>query len=175
MFEVNDLILYGTTGVCRVESVGSPDMPGVDKERIYYRLQPVYQNGVIYAPADSDKVAMRRVITHEQADRLIDLIPTMDMQAIESRTPQELTEKYQTILKLHDCESLIELVMSLYAKKQTAELNKRKFGRVDEVFMKRARDLLHEELSVAIGIPLDEVEGYIAARVAELTPEPAEI
>ena len=33
--------------------------------------------------------------------------------------------------------------------------------------MKRARDMLHGELSVALDIDLNEVEGYIQSRIGE--------
>ena len=32
MFQKNDLIVYGNTGICRVEEIGTPEsLPGVDK------------------------------------------------------------------------------------------------------------------------------------------------
>jgi hypothetical protein len=36
-----------------------------------------------------------------------------------------------------------------------------------EATMKRARDMLHGELSVALGLPLGEVEGYIQSRIGQ--------
>ena len=36
-----------------------------------------------------------------------------------------------------------------------------------EATMKRARDMLHGELSVALDIDLNEVEGYIQSRIGE--------
>lgn len=44
------------------------------------------------------------------------------------------------------------------------ESRKRKFGQVDARFMKRAENLLYGEFSVALGIPFDDVQGYIAGR-----------
>ena len=34
MFQVGDLIIYSGEGVCRVESVGTPDMRGINKEAV---------------------------------------------------------------------------------------------------------------------------------------------
>ena len=48
MFQEGDMIIYGNTGVCRVEQVGHPDhIKGADDSRLYYTLAPVYQAGVI--------------------------------------------------------------------------------------------------------------------------------
>ena len=44
---------------------------------------------------------------------------------------------------------------------------KRRFGTVDERFLKQAEDLLFGELAAALEIPRSEVRGYITARVTD--------
>ena len=58
MYKVDDLIMYGGTGVCKVEAITRPDFEEPDENRLYYVLQPLYQSGTIYAPIDNDKVFM---------------------------------------------------------------------------------------------------------------------
>jgi CarD family transcriptional regulator len=48
MFERKDLVVYGATGVCEVVDIGTPQIEGIDKERIYYTLHPVYSNEESY-------------------------------------------------------------------------------------------------------------------------------
>ena len=55
--------------------------------------------------------------------------------------------------------------MSLYAKKKKTEAQKRKFGAIDERYMKRAEDLLFGELSAALEIPKGDVRQYIHDRL----------
>ena len=64
--------------------------------------------------------------------------------------------------------------MSIYAKKQMVEEQKKKFGSVDERFMKKAEELLFGELSAVLGIPRSEVSKYIASRVDALNAEQRE-
>ena len=71
MFQPGELLVYGTTGVCRVEEITTPDITRADRGRRYYLLKPLYQDGVIYAPVDSDKVPIRPVISREEAEALI--------------------------------------------------------------------------------------------------------
>lgn len=172
MFEKNQLVVYGGTGVCRVRDITTPNISIAQRGQLYYVLEPLYQAGTIYTPVDSDKVSMREVISKEEAEHLIDLIPGMRAQAFTSSSVQQLAEHYGQSLQAHDCESLIELVMSIYAKKRSAESQKRRFGQVDASFMKRAEDLLYGEFSVALGIPKDTVGDYIAARVEKHRPQP---
>ena len=64
MFEVGEYIVYGCKGVCQVEEITHIDIPGSNKDRLYYVLAPLEdRNGKIYAPTDNAKVAMRKVIT----------------------------------------------------------------------------------------------------------------
>lgn len=56
--------------------------------------------------------------------------------------------------------------MSIYEKKQDVEKHNRKFGQVDERFMKQAEELLFSELAVALEIQRDEVREYIADRLS---------
>ena len=163
MYKPGDRIIYGSTGVCRVKEITTPDFEK-DKSRKYYALEPVYQDGVIYTPVDT-KVFMRPVISREEAHDLIDQIPTMQTEAYHNNVLRELEEHYNEYLKSHDCGDLLELGRSIYMKRKELLSQHRKFGAVDERFMKRAEDLLYGELAVALDIEKNKVEAYIAERV----------
>lgn len=165
MFQPGDLIVYGTTGVCRVESITRPNLTGADRDKQYYLLKPLRQDGVIYTPVENQKVPVRPVISAKEAEGLIDLIPTMQAEACRAPTLQALAQHYQTVVRSNNCRDLIELMMSIYIKRQQAESQKRRLGMVDEQYMKQAERLLYGEFSVALGIPFEEVQPYIAQRV----------
>ncbi|MGE4275818.1 MAG: CarD family transcriptional regulator [Lawsonibacter sp.] len=165
MFKVGDMILYGSTGVCRVTDITTRDFSGADADQLFYILIPLYQNGIISTPVNNTKIFMRPIISKDEAERLIDMIPTIRAEAYHSQILQELTEHYEKSLKTYDCTELVELTMSIYAKKQFVEQQKRKFGAVDEKFMKHAEDLLFGELAAVLNIPKDQVPEYIAERV----------
>ena len=120
MYQIGDLIVYGGTGVCRVEKVEAPKLKGTDGKRQYYTLKPLYQDGTICIPVDT-KVFMRPVISREEAEKLIDAIPEVKAEAYHDRNFTQLAAHYQAALGSHECADLIELVMSIYAKKQFAE------------------------------------------------------
>lgn len=167
MFQPEELLVYGTTGVCRVEEITTPDITRADRGRRYYLLKPLYQDGVIYAPVDSDKVPIRPVISREEAEALIDLIPSIRAEACRAPTLQVLAQHYQSAVRSHDCKELLELMMSIYAKQRQAEAQKRRLGMVDERYMKQAERLLYGELSAALNIPYEDVQPYIVRRVEE--------
>ena len=132
MFQPGDMVVYGTTGVCRVEEITQPNMSGVDRSKPYYLLKPLFQDGVIYTPVENGKVSIRPVISAKEAEALIDLIPGMQAEACRAPTLQALAQHYQAVVRSHDCRDLIELMMSIYAKRCQAEAQNRRLGMVDD-------------------------------------------
>jgi len=159
MYQPGDLVVYGRTGVCRVERIEEKD--GQD----YYVLSPLYQSCAIFTPVNG-KIFMRPIISRQEAEELIAMLPSIEADVYEGKALRELTEHYQASIASHDCRTLAELVKSIYAKKRTAEREKRKFGAVDERFMKEGEALLYGELAAALEIPVEEVPQYIGKQIA---------
>ena len=165
MFEKGSLLIYDAVGVCRVEDIGIPSgIPVSDKEKQYYKLAPVFGSGTIYIPVDT-KVFMRPVITREEADTLLAKIPEIREDICETRNQKTLEDHYKASLQTQDCEDLVQLIKTVYLKRQNLEKTGKKTGKTDQQYMKRAQSLLHEELSVALGISVEEVEAYITRAV----------
>ena len=76
-----------------------------------------------------------------------------------------LRSHYQQRLGTFHCEDLVELTMSIYAKKQDAARQQKKFGATDERYLKRAEELLFGELAVALEIPREQVQEFISQRI----------
>ena len=172
MYQTGELIVYGSTGVCRVEGYTGLDRPGEDRERRYYLLKPLWQDGVIYTPVDGGKVPMRPVMSREEAETLIDRMPGIPAAACQGSTAQALARQYQSAVREGGHQSLVEMMKAIYRKRRQAEAKNRRLGQVDERYMKQAERLLYGELAAALGIPYDGVEEYIAARL-EGESEPA--
>lgn len=169
MFQIGELVVYGNTGVCRIEDivVGNDELQWLETGRKYYRLNPLYQSGAIYTPVDSEKIIIRSVISRDAANYLIDQMPQIRKNACQSQNIQEMRTRYQLASKTGDCVGLMTLAMSIYAKKQDCIAQKRKIGQMDERFMRQAEELLFGEFAVALEIDRDAVSAYIAERLGE--------
>ena len=167
MFEKGSLLIYDTTGVCRVEDIGVPEgIPVSDTARQYYKLAPVHGTGTIYIPVDT-KVFMRPVISKEEAEELIRRIPEIEEDICDTHNQKALEDHYKASLNTHECEDMVQLIKTVFAKTKNLEQNGKKTGKTDQQYMKKAKSLLHEELSIALGISMDEVEEYIRKAVEE--------
>jgi len=165
MYEIGSLIMYGEAGVCRIVDISEKEIGG--EKKLYYTIQPCNQSYMIYSPINNERVFMRPIISKEEAENLIDLIPTIEAEAYKSASIREQIEHYESIVKRHDCRELIELTMSIYTKKLSAMENNKKVGAVDSKFMKKAEDLLFGELAAALEINQEDVLDYISNRIEQ--------
>lgn len=164
MYKIGELIVYGSTGVCRVSDIRTQSAPG-EPERLYYVLKPLYQDCTISIPAQGTRVFMRPVISRDEAEALIDRIPSIPGEIFVGHATRELSDHYEANLKSHDCAGLVKLTKSIYAKRRRAQANNKKLGAIDERYMKRAEDMLFGELAAALDMPREKVQDYIAARL----------
>lgn len=168
MFQQGELILYGNTGVCRIEAIGpregAVNVPLAEQNKEYYTLSPLFGDGVIYAPLDTT-VFMRPILTKEQAMELIHHIPEIQAEPFATRDQRLLSEHYRSFFEKHDCEDLLQLICNIYVKGQNLSQCGKKVGSTDQQYLRRATNLLHGELAAALNISIDEVEAFIAKEI----------
>lgn len=168
MYKINDLIIYGSTGVCRVKDIKKSDLMDSGEKQLCYVLEPIYHDYVISTPVENTKVFMRPILTKDEAEQLIDLIPLIDVQAYHNSVLRQLEAHYKAFLDSHDCTEILKLILSLYSKKKEIEEQNRKFGQIDERFLRQAEDLLFGELSASLDIPRDKTVEYVKSRLESL-------
>lgn len=168
MFTQGDYVVYENMGVCQVKDIVPRQQAAADGQMLCYLLQPLSQTCSVQTPVGSTKVYMRPVITKQEAEQLIDSIPDVCPKPYYNKTVSQLTEHYKRCLQTRDCRDMIEMTLSIYLKRKEVEAQNRKFSAIDEKYMKRAEDLLHGELAVALGISVADVPDYISVRVEEL-------
>ena len=162
MFTVGDKIIYGENGVCTVESIGPLAMSGAPKDRLYYHLSPLVGSGMYFAPVDSGAY-MRLVMTREEAEALIDAMPGIEPAICNDNRFNHVDAFYKELFRQHSCEALVAIVKGLH---QRMADRKTKSSRA-EATMKRAKDILHGELSVALDMDIRDVEDYIIRRIGQ--------
>ncbi len=167
MYVAGDYIIYAGEGVCVVEDVGSPNVSGVNKDRLYYTLSPLYRTGRVFAPVDT-RVFMRPVISREEAIDLIRSIPGVSGELYENSNLRFLTEHYQQAIQSYSCAGLVKLIKDVYLKRQHVTSQGKKLGQIDERYMKRAEDMLYGELAVALDMDRSEVGPYIKNAMARI-------
>lgn len=164
MFEKGEYIIYGTSGVCRIEDITTMNMASVPKDKLFYVLSPSSQKGGrIFTPVDSQKTIMRRVLSKEEAAELIDEIPRIEELWIINEKQRE--EKYKECMRSGDCREWIKIIKTLYLRKLERTAQGKKITATDERYLKMAEDYLYSELEIPLGIPKNEMEDYITQKL----------
>ena len=163
MFLVGDKIIYGENGVCTVEKIEPLAMSGAPKDKLYYHLTPLVGSGTYFTAVDSGAY-MRPVMSREEAEALIDAMPGIAPAICNDNRFNHVDAFYKELFRLHSCEALVAIVKGL--RSRMAE-RKTRSSRA-EATMRRAKDMLHGELSVALGINIQDVESYIQERIGPI-------
>ena len=71
MFSTGEYVVYENNGVCKIDGTTTLNMPGIPADRLYYVLSPLNMSGTMYVPVDKSNDVMRRIITREDAERLV--------------------------------------------------------------------------------------------------------
>ena len=135
MFETGTYIVCGQHGVCRVENVGKLQLTEASGDKEYYTLSKVYsRGGVLYVPADSEKVVMRPVISREEAEELIGHIKEIDMLQIDNEKRKE--EIFKQAFKTCDSREWVKVIKTLYERKKIRLSKGKKVTASDERYLK---------------------------------------
>lgn len=163
MFNIDDYIMYGTTGVCKVLDVTNEKFINNEQKK-YYVLSPVYSNEtIIKIPVDNKKVSMRKIISKEDVALLIHNMPNMETLWIDD--DRKRSQEFTAILKGGQCEELIKLIKSIDLDKESKKSVGKKSYLVDNDIMKEAERLLNEEFATVLNISPDEVTSYITSQI----------
>ena len=160
MFEKGEYVICGNSGICQVEGITTLNLDGVDKNRSYYLLKPVFSSSsTVYKPVDSDERTIRPALNKEGASQLIQNIPSIDTIPIADEKTLEKT--YKELIHANNPESLVQLIKTIHLRKEKRLLKGFKVTALDARYFKQAEDYLYGELSVALGIPRNEMREYI--------------
>lgn len=165
MFQVNDVIIYGTQGVCKITGTEEKTVSG--KKKTYFVLKPVSDKGsTIFAPTDNELVLkkMRRLLTKEEIHKLIDSMRSEN--AVWVANENERKELYRNILAKGDHLELIKMIKAIYAHKKEREAEGKRLHMSDERFFKDAELILYNEFQYVLDLGgKDDLMSYIFARI----------
>lgn len=171
MYAVGTSVLYGRTGVCRVEHIGTPPFHKNDGSS-YYTLRSIFSTSgeLIYIPVDT-AVSMRPLIGKNEASGHLDQIPGLKPKAFSSRKPAELAAHYQQELASCEPESCLLVIKEIYLKEKELAAHNKKLGQVDSRYLKIAERLVCEEFAVALDTGPEFIRRRVYAAMERETPK----
>lgn len=167
MFQKGDYVIYGHNGICCIQDITTLDIPGVDKNRKYYLLKPVYMSGsTVYTPLDTAETLLRPAMSKEEADNLIKSIP--DIPVIPLSDEKTLEQTYKKYMRSNNSKAWVQLIKTIYLRKENRIMAGHKVTALDSRYFDLAESSLYGELSVTLGKPREEVKSYIVSCIDSL-------
>lgn len=162
MYNIGDLVVYCSHGVCRVMEI---EHRIVDKKEVaYYVLSPLESEKTRYYIPIHNPVALnklRHLLTVEELKRILSDPAVYD----DCWIPEENRRKqrYKELTGSSDFFSLLQMVHCLTQHRQQQLSAGRKFHLADENFLREARRTLDSELSVLLQVPGAQVSQAVEA------------
>ncbi|MCQ2519167.1 MAG: CarD family transcriptional regulator [Lachnospiraceae bacterium] len=160
MFDLNDYVVHTTGGICQIKEIAPLNIPGADKNRKYYFLDPIKPKGSkVFVPVDNS-AGIRKVMTDDEAKILIDEIPSIEEMPIDNDKIREL--KYKEAIKSCDLRELVKIIKNLHTRRDQRFAEGKKITAIDDKYMKIAEDNLLNELAFALGRDKNEMQSVVS-------------
>lgn len=164
MYQIDDVVLYGLNGVCRLVDITEKDCGG--KMVTYYVLSPLSSvNSTVFVPVNNQKLTskLRSVLTKDEIDGLIDDIPKRTDSWIENERQRK--EYYKDLLGRADAGELLKLVQLILEHQNQAFARGKKLHMCDERMLQDAERMILDEFSYVLHVAPEEAEAYIKERI----------
>ena len=162
--KVNDVVVYGTTGVCRVD--GFTDVKMGRETKQYYVLTPVANaSAAVYLPTDNDQLMSRvhTLLTKAEIEKLVVSLP--QDKEIWNDNPAERMRLFADVLKSGDRGQVLLAVRTLILRRRALSASGKKLHITDERALRDAQRLIYDEIAYVMGFENDKVEEYVLTAI----------
>ena len=167
MFAIDEYVYYASEGICRIADICRAPLKGMPEDRLYYILHPVRVNGgVLYVPTDSDSVFLRRLLTADEAEQLLNEIPVME--AFEETNAKALRLRYNEAMHTHAPSEWVRVIKTVRRRMEcfAGAARSQRISETERGFAEDAKRYLYTELSLALNVPVGEMEQFISRHIA---------
>ncbi len=164
MFQISDVVVYGSQGVCEIVGIDEKKLDGTVKK--YFVLKPKNdREATFYVPTWNENAwgKMRKVLTKAEVDAFIDMIPNNAPTWIDNEN--ERKELYKKILTSGDQVAVISMIQALFLHKQEREAVGKRLHMSDAHFLKDAEALLYNEWQYVLDLDKASLMDYILSRI----------
>lgn len=160
MYQIDDVVVYGLHGVCRITNIEPKIFAG--EEHLYYMMKPIFDDrSTFFIPAENE-LSCKKLRPLLSATEIKDLIHTIPTQKIIGITDEKhRKETYQQIIESGNRSEIIRLVKTLYKRKEAQQKAGKKQHLIDERFLKEAETVICDEFAYVLNIDRKEVATYI--------------
>lgn len=155
MYSVDEVVLYGSNGVCRIKEISKKKIAGTVME--YYVLKPLFsQESTLFVPTNNEALVskMRYILSKDRIEEILDNL---------SETPEWINDKNgrfdfcKATIASGDFESVVNLIRMLRFHEKEQNSKGKHLHLSDERFLREAEKIACDEISIALNVERSEV------------------
>ena len=150
MYEVGEIVLYGSNGVCKIEEITEKTISKTVIE--YYVLKPIAtQISTLFVPTQNEKLVgkMRKILAKEEIEKILENLPETGEW---NKNKSERFDSFKKIILDGNCLELIGLIRLLHNQERKQMSRGKRLHITDEKFLKEAERMVYGEISVVLGV-----------------------
>lgn len=164
MYNVGDLTVYSTQGICRIIDISEKTFSDITKK--YYVLQPLNDPKLsISVPVKSDKSNLSDVVNVTEAEEIIASFKAPASEWIEKNLHR--TQAFSDILKKGNRLEMSNIINTLIRKKQELEQLDKKFPAQDLRFLQTVQSMLFMELAISLSSTPEAIADRIMQNIED--------
>lgn len=167
MYNIGDKVIDKNGRIFSIESVENKDF-GKGPEP-YFVLSPSFDYDFnpgyhAYIPQSKADVLLRHILSKDEAIALIDSFPSLDTYSEVS--PRERKIYFTKVIASGDRTDILRVIKTLNLYKEERMRDNKPFSDFDRRLLQSLKKLLDNEFSLALSIPVDEVNSFISNRIS---------
>lgn len=159
MFNIGDIIVYGSQGVCKIDTIETKQIGKLLAD--YYVLKPLFNESTsLFVPVDNNKLTskIRNVLSKDQLDEFVKKIP--DIELLPYQDENQKRELYK--LKLSESlESIAAVIKTIRYEKEFRKQSGKKLNIGDEQTLRKAEMLFYNEIAFVLNVEPENAKEII--------------
>lgn len=165
MYELNEILVYGNNGVCKLVDIRKEKFTG--SPAMYYILSPIFGGqSTLYVPIDNTKLAakLRPVMLKEKLHEMVLAAKSSD--AKWESDDRVRGEKFQNIAANGMSSELLTVFKVLVIHKNELKQTVKKLHNADERMLALCEKVIGEEFAYAFGVEVEDALSHIENELA---------
>lgn len=162
MYNVGDVVIYSTHGLCSIEDICEQTYSDITKT--YYVLQPLNDSKLtIRTPTDNAKNQLRNIIDKEEALKILHSFTSPGVEWLEQSTHR--MRLHVEIIKTGDRQKQADLLNTLFRKRLEYIAIEKKFPKQEEKLLHSLQEIIFSEFSIVLNKSSDEIYDYVLTQL----------
>ncbi|MBQ9010599.1 MAG: CarD family transcriptional regulator [Clostridia bacterium] len=160
---IGDIVMHPSEGICVIEKIEAREFNA--SSMTYYVLKPKLgkSSSTVYLPVNRGNTLLRHLLVKTEIDQII--FDSISCPSLWIEDNKKRKKTFNDLLSEGDYVKLIRMIQDIHTHTEERIAEGKKPCTADETVCEEAERLLHHEFAYVLGLPVEEIAGYIQERL----------